>query len=500
MTSERCQCGQSAKLCGGWISKDCEASPKVCSKAGCTCSFHAAAPPTKRGRHGFGSRTIWWFSQDEQNLADVWSCVCAFSLQHHPKLQGYSRQAIVRWFAREILIAPAAVSSDAPALLNTPGHFLALLDTASSEETIDIDIHDVMNPGCFALMSALEFEPHEDHISTLAASNVLAAVQGFLGREDRQLSRIELTSRRHSQQDAVDVAVSRGVLADDVLRQHHRPLRDTYLAWNFNRGCPCALWELDDLYECKYFKRRAARELLQEGFLVLVEDPVSIPLDPWVEGPLRRFLAKRSIPDLFDWRTGPRSLPCEGDAYLGGEWLYLPKKGNQEDLLRDLPDTWQEAHHGTTLYHLRRIAVRGFSSGWNATADTPAIYTHPKASAGRCMGYAAYIHLFQDGLYVAIKFRLAVMRHGDELNGRKTTLARGRGVRQWLTYPGCHEVLGFWIHILRQEELYGLYPTQQGVMLNRRWQPELELHPDDTDEEWHERSRRMAVHRAEGRM
>ena len=52
---------------------------------------------------------------------------------------------------------------------------------------------------------------------------------------------------------------------------------------------------------------------------------------------------------------------------------------------------------------------------------------HPVKDAGKCMGYAMYTHLFQDGVYVAIKFRVASMRYGRALKGRRVTLARARG-------------------------------------------------------------------------
>ena len=120
--------------------------------------------------------------------------------------------------------------------------------------------------------------------------------------------------------------------------------------------------------------------------------------------------------------------PCTGDVRLGGEWLYFRSKDASagEELLRKSPDTWQEAHHASTLYLLHRISVCGLSAGWNLIQGAPAIHTHPLKCDGKCMGYAAYVHLFQDGVYVAIKFRLAVMRRGTELNGRRTTTARAR--------------------------------------------------------------------------
>ena len=115
------------------------------------------------------------------------------------------------------------------------------------------------------------------------------------------------------------------------------------------------------------------------------------------------------------------------------------------------------------------------------------------------MGYAMYTHLFQEGVYVAIKFRVASMRYGPALKGRKVTIPRARRVKQWLTYPDCHHVLGFWVHILQQHELFQLYPNSMGPVISRRWQPEIELHPRDTDEEMRDRSRRLAERRHEQR-
>ena len=99
----------------------------------------------------------------------------------------------------------------------------------------------------------------------------------------------------------------------------------------------------------------------------------------------------------------------------------------------------------------------------------------------------------EPAVYVAIKFRVANMRRGRALQGRKITLARSNYVKQWLTYPGCYHVLGFWMHILQQHELFALYPSGLGPIVSRRWQPEIELHPDDTEEEIRERSRNQAV-------
>ena len=109
------------------------------------------------------------------------------------------------------------------------------------------------------------------------------------------------------------------------------------------------------------------------------------------------------------------------------------------------------------------------------------------------MGYSVYAHLFEDGAYVAIKFRVATMRRGRALGNRKTTLVRAKKVKQWLTYPGCYRVLGYWMHILTQHELFELYPTTMGPIISRRWQPEIELHPDDSEDEIHARSRAQAV-------
>ena len=219
-------------------------------------------------------------------------------------------------------------------------------------------------------------------------------------------------------------------------------------------------------------------------------------MTPWIDGPLCRFLGLRhAIPAMFSAGIQSRP-PCAGDVHLGGEWVYFRRRDGQaelgENLLRNFPHIWQEAHHASSVYVLHRVSVHGLFPGWNSVAGNRAIYTHPLRYAGRCMKYSMYVHLFQDGLYVAIKFRLAVMRQGNELHGRRITMTRKHGVKQWLTYPGCHHILGFWMHILRQEELPNLYPTTQGVLLNRRWQGVLELHPEDTDEQWQERSRRMA--------
>jgi len=54
--------------------------------------------------------------------------------------------------------------------------------------------------------------------------------------------------------------------------------------------------------------------------------------------------------------------------------------------------------------------------------------------------------------------------------------------------------------MISQDELSRIYPSAQsaqGPNLARRWQPELELHPDDSKDEWENRSRVQAERRQE---
>ena len=48
-----------------------------------------------------------------------------------------------------------------------------------------------------------------------------------------------------------------------------------------------------------------------------------------------------------------------------------------------------------------------------------------------------------------------------------------------MTYPGFYRVLGCYLHILDQRDFEKLYSKGQAPHINRRWQPELEIHPDD---------------------
>ena len=48
-----------------------------------------------------------------------------------------------------------------------------------------------------------------------------------------------------------------------------------------------------------------------------------------------------------------------------------------------------------------------------------------------------------------------------------------------MTYPGFYRVLGCYLHILDQGDLEKLYSKGQAPHINRRWQPELEIHPED---------------------
>ena len=219
-------------------------------------------------------------------------------------------------------------------------------------------------------------------------------------------------------------------------------------------------------------------------------------LDRWIDGPFKRFVSLRGIAEKFH---SPRKCrpPCDGDLRNGGLWLYFKKIDvNDDDFLQsseDAQEQWEEAHHGTSLNFMGRIAACGLSVGWSSTLNHSAIYLHPVKDARLCMGYAAYAHLFGDGVYVAIKFRVATMRRGRALRNRKTTLVRSKKVKQWLTYPGCYRVLGFWMHILTQHELFELYPTTMGPIISRRWQPEIELNPDDSGQVIHKRSKALAI-------
>jgi hypothetical protein len=259
-----------------------------------------------------------------------------------------------------------------------------------------------------------------------------------------------------------------------------------------------SLWDYwsSDLYEFTQFHARDKDKLFQQGFLAEHPTPAS-RLQDWIDIPLKSFFALRGLEDMFH-SPNACAPPCPGDIHAGGSWVYCKKIDvDEEEILRG--NAYEEAHHGTSLNCLCRIVARGLSLGWARICDSEAIYLHPVKDAGKCMGYAMYTHLFQDGVYVAIKFRVASMRYGRALKGRKVTIPRARGVKQWLTYPDCHHVLGFWVHILQQHELFQLYPNSMGPVISRRWQPEIELHPLDTDEAMRDRSRIHAERRREQR-
>ena len=139
---------------------------------------------------------------------------------------------------------------------------------------------------------------------------------------------------------------------------------------------------------------------------------------------------------------------------------------------------WKMAHHGTSMYGLRCITAHGLMPGWNHHGeDEPsAIYLHNEKYAGLCLQYVLYVHLFGDGKYIGVLLKLAIMQASD----------------QWMTYSGCYHVLGCYLHILDQHHLQKLYLKGQAPHINRRWQPELELHPNDEQTALFARSMRKA--------
>ena len=153
-------------------------------------------------------------SQNEKHFAAIWQCVCALSLQGHPSLQGKSKGAIVRWFARETL--------DALQEPNTATSTAAPVAEADADGTSLLDIQDVVNPGAVAALTstlqvASSSSVDESPIDTLAAAGALACVEMFLEREQQQLNPLQLTARTHSDQQVVDGALARGILSDDVV-------------------------------------------------------------------------------------------------------------------------------------------------------------------------------------------------------------------------------------------------------------------------------------------
>ena len=63
-----------------------------------------------------------------------------------------------------------------------------------------------------------------------------------------------------------------------------------------------------------------------------------------------------------------------------------------------------------------------------------------------------------------------------------------------MTYPGFYHILGCYLHILDQSDLKELYTIGRAPHINRRWQPELEIHPVDEYEALFSRSKERASH------
>ena len=63
-----------------------------------------------------------------------------------------------------------------------------------------------------------------------------------------------------------------------------------------------------------------------------------------------------------------------------------------------------------------------------------------------------------------------------------------------MTYPGFYHILGCYLHILDQSDLKELYTIGQAPHINRRWQPELEIHPLDEYADLFSRSKERANH------
>ena len=94
------------------------------------------------------------------------------------------------------------------------------------------------------------------------------------------------------------------------------------------------------------------------------------------------------------------------------------------------------------------------------------------------MQYVLYVHLFGDGKYIGVLLKLAIMQEGKRLDQQRITYQTSIS-DQWMTYSGCYHVLGCYLHILDQHGLEELCLKGQAPHINRRWQPELGLHPND---------------------
>ena len=131
------------------------------------------------------------------------------------------------------------------------------------------------------------------------------------------------------------------------------------------------------------------------------------------------------------------------------------------------------------MYGLRSITVHDLMPGWNHhDEDGPsAIYMHDEQCAELCLSYALYVHLFEDGKYIGVLLKLGIMQEKRITKQNNTFQASTSS--QWVTYPGFYRVLGCYLHILDQGDLEKLYSKGQAPHINRRWQPELEIHPDD---------------------
>ena len=143
------------------------------------------------------------------------------------------------------------------------------------------------------------------------------------------------------------------------------------------------------------------------------------------------------------------------------------------------------------MYGLWCITVHGLMPGWNHHGeDEPsAIYLHIEKYAGLCLQYVFYVNLFGDGKYIGVLLKLAIMQEGKRVDQQRVTYQTSTS-DQWMTYPGCYHILGCYLHILDQNHLVNLYSKGQTPHINRRWQPELELHPNDDKDALFARSKK----------
>lgn len=201
---------------------------------------------------------------------------------------------------------------------------------------------------------------------------------------------------------------------------------------------------------------------------------------------------RRNVVDLL---RGPQALrtgvqpPIREMPYPAGTWAYLSVDGTPFDVEPPAASQSRFGWHATSLYALQRILVTGLTSGMaeNVSENKTfcGIFYHIAARAHLCSSYMHYVALDRSGWLVSPLVQIRAMSYDDR--GRPTTLRRTAKSHQNITYPGCHNIVGVWFHIMHVAEVWKMQKALSISAEGHFW-AELELDPADDWDTIKERS------------